>query len=102
MSDTSCTGAYVYSPVPVPALPVAGTDQLFPVHRIYCVGRNHADHAIEMGGDPAKSPFFFQKSADCVVPPGGDFPYPGETQDVHHEIELVIALGKGEVTVGVV
>jgi fumarylpyruvate hydrolase len=50
----------------------------------------------------AKSPFFFQKSTDCVAPPGGDFSYPGETQDVHHEIELVIALGKGELTVGVV
>jgi fumarylpyruvate hydrolase len=50
----------------------------------------------------AKSPFFFQKSTDCVAPPGGDFSYPGETQEVHHEIELVIALGKGELTVGVV
>ncbi len=100
MSDTSGPDAYVFPPMPVPALPVAGTDRLFPVHRIYCVGRNYAEHTIEMGGDPAREkPFFFQKSADCVVPPGGDFPYPGATQEVHHEIELVIALGKGGVNV---
>ncbi|MGF1621426.1 MAG: fumarylacetoacetate hydrolase family protein [Rhodomicrobiaceae bacterium] len=100
MSDTSRSDAYVFAPMPVPALPVARTDQLFPVHRIYCVGRNYAEHAIEMGGDPTREqPFFFQKNADCVVPPGRDFPYPGATQDVHHEIELVIALGKGGVNV---
>lgn len=87
---------YIFDPAPVPTLPVAGSDALFPVRRIYCVGRNFAEHAIEMGHDPDKEPpFFFQKNPDSIVPPGGAFPYPGETRDVHHEIELVVALGKG-------
>jgi fumarylpyruvate hydrolase len=87
---------YVFAPAPVPSLPVAGTAALFPVHRIYCVGRNYADHAIEMGHDPSReAPFFFQKNADSIVGPGGDFPYPSATQDVHHEIELVVALKSG-------
>lgn len=87
---------YVFSPPAIPALPVAGSDKLFSIHRIYCVGRNYADHAIEMGGDPSReAPVFFQKSADCIVPPGQDFPYPQSSQDIHHEIEFVIALGGG-------
>lgn len=83
-------------PVPeVPALPVRGGG-LFPVHRVYCVGRNYAAHAIEMGGDPDREPpFFFQKNPDNLVAGGGDFPYPAKSEDVHHEIELVVALHKG-------
>lgn len=78
------------------ALPVSGEDGLFPVHRIYCVGRNYADHAVEMGHDPDKEPpFFFQKNPDNLLPAGEDFPYPSKTEDVHHEIELVVALAKG-------
>lgn len=89
-------GSYVFPPAPQPAVPVAGGRGLFPVHRIYCVGRNYADHAIEMGHDPHREPpFFFQKNADCLVLSGGDFPYPSATQDVHHEIELVVALKSG-------
>jgi fumarylpyruvate hydrolase len=88
--------AYVFAPPTLPTLPVAGTTELFPIHRIYCVGRNYADHAIEMGHDPSReAPFFFQKNPDCVVPPGTDFPYPAATKDVHHEMELVVGLSAG-------
>ncbi|QRM56122.1 fumarylacetoacetate hydrolase family protein [Sinorhizobium sp. BG8] len=87
---------YVFTPAPVPTLPIAGSEALFPVHRIYCVGRNFADHAIEMGHDPNKEPpFFFQKNPDTLVLPGKDFPYPSASKDVHFEIELVVALHKG-------
>jgi fumarylpyruvate hydrolase len=89
-------GAYVFPPPPRPNLPVRGTGKLFPVHRIYCVGRNYAEHAIEMGHDPTREqPFFFQKNPDNLVPGGGDFPYPSKSNDVHFEFELVVALGKG-------
>lgn len=75
---------------------VRGTQSRFPVHRIYCVGRNYAAHAIEMGGDPNReAPFFFQKNPDSVVLDGGDFPYPPRSSNVHHEIEMVVALAKG-------
>ena len=87
---------YVIEPLPIPALPVVGTDKLFPVHRVYCVGRNYAEHAIEMGHDPDREPpFFFQKNPDTLIPSGSEFPYPSKTEDVHHEIELVVAIGKG-------
>lgn len=96
MNDMSLKNAYVFTPAPVPTLPVAGSQALFPVHRIYCVGRNFADHAIEMGHDPNKEPpFFFQKNPDTLVLNGKDFPYPAETSDVHHEVELVVALKSG-------
>ncbi len=97
MNDmTKVAADYVFTPEPIPTIPVAGSDKLFPVRRIYCVGRNFADHAIEMGHDPDKEPpFFFQKNPDSIVPPGKDFPYPTETSDVHHEIELVVALKSG-------
>ncbi|NKB56188.1 MAG: FAA hydrolase family protein [Alphaproteobacteria bacterium] len=79
-----------------PALPIAGTDALFPVRRIYCVGRNYAAHAREMGHDPDREPpFFFAKPADSIVPNGGDVPYPVATKNLHPEIELVVALGSG-------
>ncbi len=84
-------------PAPVlPSLPVRGSDARFPVRRIYCVGRNYAAHAREMGGDPDREPpFFFQKPADVLLESGGAFPYPPKSSDVHFEIELVAALGKG-------
>lgn len=86
---------YVFAPQPQASLPVKGIDERFPVHRIYCVGQNYADHVVEMGGDPNRTfPFFFQKSPDCLVEGGADFPYPSQTNDVHHEIELVVAIGK--------
>jgi fumarylpyruvate hydrolase len=87
---------YVFEPAPIPALPVRGTDKLFPVHRIYCVGRNYAEHAREMGHDPNREPpFFFQKNPDSLIPGGGDFPYPAKSADVHYEFEMVVALGGG-------
>lgn len=87
---------FVVNAPPAPYLPVRGSDALFPVHRIYCVGRNYAAHAIEMGHDPDKElPFFFQKNPDNLVLHNGDFPYPPRSSSVHHEIELVTAIGKG-------
>lgn len=86
---------YVIAPPPQPAVPVAGGG-LFPVRRIYCVGRNYAEHAREMGHDPnAEPPFFFAKPADALVTGGAASPYPSETQNHHHEIELVAAIGTG-------
>lgn len=91
---------YVFEP-PVPvAVPVVGIDQQFPVHRIYCVGRNYADHAREMGSDPDREPpFFFCKPTDAVVNVEsgtvGLFPYPPQTKNCHFEFELVAAIGKG-------
>lgn len=92
--------AYVIPQPPVPVADVTGADDEFPVHRIYCVGRNYADHAREMGHDPDREPpFFFQKSPDNLVrlTPGneGEFPYPPISDNVHHEIELVAALSGG-------
>ena len=87
--------AYVITPPHQPTLPVKGSDQLFPVHRIYCVGRNYAEHAREMGSDPDREPpFFFQKNADNVLT-SGKLPYPSQTKDLHFEIELVVALKSG-------
>jgi fumarylpyruvate hydrolase len=92
--------AYVISPPPVPALPVAGTSDLFPVRRVYCVGRNYAAHAREMGGDPTREPpFFFMKPADALQPvPDGEaaeHPYPPRTRNYHFEVEMVAALARG-------
>ena len=85
---------YVIAPPPQPAVPVSGGG-LFPVRRIYCVGRNYAEHAREMGHDPAaEPPFFFAKPADALVMGGADVPYPPATSDLHHEIELVVAIGR--------
>jgi len=84
-------------PIPsVPSLAVRGSDRRFPVHRIYCVGRNYAAHAVEMGHDPDREPpFFFQKNPDNLLPGGSDFPYPDKTEDLHYELELVVALASG-------
>lgn len=86
---------YTFEP-PAPVTLPTSRGQAFPVHRIYCVGRNYADHAIEMGHDPDREPpFFFCKPADAIVQDGMTFPYPKSTEDLHHEVELVIALGEG-------
>ena len=78
-----------------PALPVAESNQVFPVGRIYCVGRNYAEHAREMGHDPEREPpFFFMKPADAIVQNGATLPYPQATKDLHHEIEMVVAIGR--------
>jgi fumarylpyruvate hydrolase len=92
--------AYVIPAPSIPALPVAGTDDLFPVRRVYCVGRNYAAHAREMGGDPTREPpFFFMKPADALQPiaegAAVDHPYPPKTGNYHFEIEMVVALAKG-------
>ncbi|MBD9372181.1 fumarylacetoacetate hydrolase family protein [Rhizobium sp. ARZ01] len=77
-------------------LPIEGTVEKFPVRRVYCVGRNYADHVVEMGGDPDReAPFFFQKNPDNLVSAGDGFPYPPQSDDVHHEVELVIFLKSG-------
>ncbi|MCA3211359.1 MAG: fumarylacetoacetate hydrolase family protein [Burkholderiales bacterium] len=89
---------YVFAAPPQPVVPVVGTTDLFPVHRIYCVGRNYVEHAREMGFSGREAPFFFAKPADALlpVPEGttGELPYPTETADLHHEIELVVAIGR--------
>src|SRR3954465_10089877 len=91
---------YVFEPPPVPTLGISGETDRFPVHRIYCVGRNYAAHAREMGGDPTREPpFFFMKPADALqpVPEGAvaEHPYPPKTRNYHFEIEMVVALAKG-------
>jgi len=94
MSGTNTT--YVIDAPKQVSVPVEGTDARFPVHRIYCVGRNYAAHTIEMGGDPDReAPFFFQKNPDNLVVDGADFPYPARSKNVHFEIEMVVALSKG-------
>ena len=91
--------SYVFPPAPAPRAPVVGTEAHFPVHRIYCVGRNYEEHAKEMGFTGREPPFFFMKPADAIVvaPPGATtpLPYPSLTTNLHHEIELVVAIGKG-------
>ena len=87
--------AYVLTPPAVPAVPVQGAEGLFPVRRILCVGRNYAAHRREMGGDDRDPPFFFSKPADAVAPPGAPTPYPPATSNLHHEMELVVALKSG-------
>ena len=88
--------AYVFPAPLAPSVAVAGNTARFPVRRIFCVGRNYAEHAREMGHDPqAEPPFFFTKPADAVVQSGATIPYPPATADLHHEAELVVALGSG-------
>lgn len=85
---------FVIAPPPIAVVPVQGQAGGFPVRRILCVGRNYAAHRREMGGDDRDPPFFFTKPADAVVPPGRDPTYPQRTANLHHEIELVVAIGK--------
>jgi fumarylpyruvate hydrolase len=86
---------YVIAQPPQPALAVAGSKQLFPVRRIWCVGRNYLEHIREMGQDEREPPFFFAKPADAIVPDGSTVPYPPLTKDLHFEVELVVALKSG-------
>jgi fumarylpyruvate hydrolase len=89
------TTGYAIAEPSVTTVEVVGSDAVFPVARVYCVGRNYAEHSIEMGHDPDREPpFFFMKPADAVVPPGS-LPFPTQTRELHHEIELVVALGEG-------
>ena len=89
----------VFPPAPVATVPVVGRSERFPVHRIYCVGRNYEEHAKEMGFTGREPPFFFMKPADAALPveagQTGQMPYPSLTSNLHHEIELVVAIGKG-------
>lgn len=91
--------SYAFEPTPVVSVPVMGKAERFPVHRIYCVGRNYEEHAKEMGFTGREPPFFFMKPADAVLVVNagetGDMPYPSLTKNLHHEIELVVAIGKG-------
>ena len=88
------SSVYVLPPPAQPCVAVAESPQYFPVRRIYCVGRNYAEHAREMGADPTReAPFFFMKPADAVVSDGARIPYPGQTADFHYEAELVVAIG---------
>lgn len=91
--------SYVFAPAPVASVPVLGRAERFPVRRVYCVGRNYEEHAKEMGFTGREPPFFFLKPADAVVPVAqgetGSIPYPSLTKNLHHEIELVVAIGTG-------
>jgi fumarylpyruvate hydrolase len=95
------TAQTVFPAPATPLVPVEGQAASFPVRRILCVGRNYAAHRAEMGGDERDPPFFFTKPADAVVPPGGAVPYPSRTADLHHEIELVVALKSGGADIAV-
>ena len=86
--------ALVFPAMPTVTLPVTGRAERFPVRRIFCVGRNYAEHTREMGGDANEPPFFFTKPADAVVESGSRIPYPPATANLHHEAELVVAIGR--------
>jgi len=86
---------YAFAPHAIPTVPVEGSESVFPVRRILCVGRNYAAHAREMGADERDPPFFFAKPADAIVVDPSQVPYPPATHDLHHEIELVVALKSG-------
>ena len=88
--------SFVLSPPDIPSAAVVGTSDRFPIRRIFCVGRNYAAHAREMGKDPDREPpFFFMKPADAIAHEGETIPYPPQTEDLHHEGELVVAIGRG-------
>ena len=87
---------YAFAPTTVPSAEISGSSQRFPIHRIYCVGRNYAEHVKEMGGEVGREPpVFFTKPADAVVANDASIPYPARTSNLHHEIELVVAIGRG-------
>jgi fumarylpyruvate hydrolase len=87
---------FVFPPAPQASVAIAGSDARFPIRRVFCVGRNYEAHAREMGNDPNREPpFFFMKPADAVVAATGTVPYPPLTEDLHHEVEMVVAIGKG-------
>jgi len=93
MSTDSKT--HVIPQPPQAAIPVTGTGKYFPIRRLWCVGRNYVEHIKEMGQDVREPPFFFAKPADAIVADGGTVPYPSLTKDMHHEVELVVALKSG-------
>lgn len=94
--DGGSPTSYAISPPTITTVPVEDMDAVFPVCRVFCVGRNYAEHAIEMGHDPDREPpFFFMKPASAVVPTGSKLPFPSVTEELHHEIELVVALERG-------
>ncbi len=95
MNTTTDSTAFVIEPPPQAWVPVGHGNGRFPVRRIYCVGRNYAEHAREMGGDDRDPPFFFQKPADAILHSGGVLPYPPLTEELHHEVELVLSLKAG-------
>ena len=87
---------YAFSPPALPSAAIAGISQRFPIHRIYCVGRNYAEHVKEMGGEVGREPpVFFTKPADALMANDAAIPYPSRTSNLHHEIELVVAIGRG-------
>ena len=91
---------FVIAPIEIPSLAVEGTTSRFPIRRVFCVGRNYSEHAREMGHDPDREPpFFFMKPADAVVAAEGSIAYPPLTQDLHHEVELIVAIGKDGVDI---
>jgi fumarylpyruvate hydrolase len=96
---------YLFPPAALPALPIDGSDARFPVRRIYCVGRNYAEHAQEMGHSGREAPFFFMKPADAVLPGSASqpaqMPFPPLTSNLHHEVELVVAIGTGGANIAV-
>ncbi len=91
----SANDNYVISPPAPPSLPVAGSSKLFPVRRVWCVGRNYLEHIREMGNNEREPPFFFAKPSDALVRDGATIPYPSLTKDLHFEVELVVALKSG-------
>ncbi|MEO7071448.1 MAG: fumarylacetoacetate hydrolase family protein [Rhodanobacter sp.] len=94
--------SYLFAPPAVPSLPISGSDQRFPIRRVFCIGRNYAEHAREMGASvDTGTPMFFCKPADAVVADDGDVAYPPLTEDLQHEVEMVLALGAGGSNVGI-
>ncbi|MDG2474917.1 MAG: fumarylacetoacetate hydrolase family protein [Paracoccaceae bacterium] len=92
---------YAIKPPPIVALPILGRNEIFPVRRVYCIGRNYAAHAIEMGHNPDREPpFFFQKNPNNLDP-SGKFPYPSKSNDVHHEVEMAVMLKSGGINIKV-
>ena len=87
--------SFVFAPAAPPSVPINGSDERFPVHRIYCVGRNYAAHARELGNDDREPPFFFSKPADALVANHATLAFPTRTDNLHYEVELVVAIGKG-------
>jgi fumarylpyruvate hydrolase len=94
--------SYIFSAPPVTSVEISGSEDRFPVHRVYCIGRNYFTNADEASKHERQAPYFFQKPADGLVPSGGEFPYPSVSENVQHEIELVVAIGKGGANIAVV
>jgi len=92
---------FVFPPSALVAVPVLGREATFPVRRVYCVGRNYSDHAAEMGADTREPPFFFSKPTDALVPGGGEVAYPPMTDNLQHEVELVVAFSQGGADISV-